>query len=111
MGREAPLLGEAIADLEAEGEPIAGEQAARVPRRLHEAIARLRIGKGGAVYAACLARIGGAEIGDTLEHFAVEICVVGEDRPEIGRAHVRTPVTNAHIVSSHLLEKKKNTSE
>src|SRR3546814_15535267 len=92
MGREAPLIGEAIADLEAEGEPIAGEQAARVPRRLHEAIARLRLGKGGAVYAACLARIGGAEIGETLGHFAVEIVVVGEDRParrdiaEIGSA-------------------------
>src|SRR3546814_8080531 len=27
---------------------------------------------------------------------------------EIGRAHVRTPDTNAHIVCSHLLVKKKN---
>src|SRR3546814_2093505 len=28
---------------------------------------------------------------------------------QIGRAHVRTPVTNAHIVCRLLLEKKKNT--
>src|SRR3546814_7831230 len=27
--------------------------------------------------------------------------------PEIGRAHVRTPVTNAHLVCRLLLEKKK----
>src|SRR3546814_6489312 len=27
--------------------------------------------------------------------------------PEIGRAHVRTPVTNAHIVCRLMLEKKK----
>src|SRR3546814_8174499 len=26
---------------------------------------------------------------------------------QIGRAHVRTPVTNAHLVCRHLLEKKK----
>src|SRR3546814_3505401 len=30
-------------------------------------------------------------------------------RKKIGRAHVRTPVTNAHIVCSHLLEKTHNT--
>src|SRR3546814_6133582 len=29
-------------------------------------------------------------------------------RLEIGRAHVRTPVTNAHLVCRLLLEKKKN---
>src|SRR3546814_10474256 len=29
-------------------------------------------------------------------------------RPEIGRAHVRTPVTNAHLVCRLLLEKKNN---
>src|SRR3546814_2740492 len=29
------------------------------------------------------------------------------DRAEIGRAHVRTPVTNAHLVCRLLLEKKK----
>src|SRR3546814_4599950 len=29
---------------------------------------------------------------------------------EIGRAHVRTPVTNAHLVCRLLLEKKKNTN-
>src|SRR3546814_9505527 len=29
---------------------------------------------------------------------------------EIGRAHVRTPVTNAHIVCSPLIEKKNKTS-
>src|SRR3546814_6926927 len=29
---------------------------------------------------------------------------------EIGRAHVRTPVTNAHLVCRLLLEKKKRTS-
>src|SRR3546814_5919515 len=29
--------------------------------------------------------------------------------PEIGRAHVRTPVTNAHLVCRLLLEKKKRT--
>src|SRR3546814_6744447 len=35
---------------------------------------------------------------------------VGDER-EIGRAHVRTPVTNAHLVCRLLLEKKtKNTS-
>src|SRR3546814_1422250 len=27
---------------------------------------------------------------------------------EIGRAHVRTPVTNAHLVCRRMLEKKKN---
>src|SRR3546814_8752693 len=27
---------------------------------------------------------------------------------QIGRAHVRTPITNAHLVCSILLEKKKN---
>src|SRR3546814_8481034 len=32
-----------------------------------------------------------------------EVC-----RPEIGRAHVRTPVTNAHIVCRILLDKKTN---
>src|SRR3546814_12213050 len=31
-----------------------------------------------------------------------------EDVPEIGRAHVWTPVTNAHLVCRLLLEKKKN---
>src|SRR3546814_2284840 len=30
------------------------------------------------------------------------------DAPEIGRAHVRTPVTNAHLVCRLLLEKKKS---
>src|SRR3546814_9575213 len=30
------------------------------------------------------------------------------DLHEIGRAHVRTPVTNAHLVCRLLLEKKKN---
>src|SRR3546814_4520466 len=30
-------------------------------------------------------------------------------RPEIGRAHVCTPVTNSHLVCRLLLEKKKNT--
>src|SRR3546814_4677516 len=29
---------------------------------------------------------------------------------QIGRAHVRTPVTNAHLVCRLLLEKKKNTN-
>src|SRR3546814_10236140 len=43
------------------------------------------------------------------------ICVFGcgggrdkKKRPEIGRAHVCTPVTNAHLVCRILLEKKKN---
>src|SRR3546814_5107307 len=31
----------------------------------------------------------------------------GEDRAEIGRAHVCTPVTNAHVVCRLLLETKK----
>src|SRR3546814_1411516 len=31
----------------------------------------------------------------------------GEDRHQIGRAHVLTPVTNAHLVCRLLLEKKK----
>src|SRR3546814_10068607 len=30
-----------------------------------------------------------------------------EERSQIGRAHVRTPVTNAHLVSRILLDKKK----
>src|SRR3546814_9570586 len=35
--------------------------------------------------------------------------LLGERRgPEIGRAHVRTPVTNAHLVCRLLLEKKKS---
>src|SRR3546814_9326922 len=29
--------------------------------------------------------------------------------PKIGRAHVCTPVTNAHLVCRHMLEKKNNT--
>src|SRR3546814_2456667 len=32
-----------------------------------------------------------------------------EQSDEIGRAHVRTPVTNAHLVCRLLLEKKNNT--
>src|SRR3546814_1417270 len=36
-----------------------------------------------------------------------------EDDPavQIGRAHVRTPVTNAHLVCRLLLEKKKNINQ
>src|SRR3546814_1346545 len=34
--------------------------------------------------------------------------LVSKERVEIGRAHVRTPVTNAHLVCSLLLEKQKN---
>src|SRR3546814_9308039 len=34
----------------------------------------------------------------------------GHDRPEIGRAHVLTPVTNAHLVCRLLLEKKNTTT-
>src|SRR3546814_9057566 len=34
----------------------------------------------------------------------------GGNRDEIGRAHVGTPVTNAHIVCRLLLEKKKNST-
>src|SRR3546814_2936034 len=37
---------------------------------------------------------------------AFECRVVRSDGDEIGRAHVLTPVTNAHIVCSLLLEKK-----
>src|SRR3546814_1300740 len=33
----------------------------------------------------------------------------GAGLEQIGRAHVRTPVTNAHLVCRLLLEKKKNT--
>src|SRR3546814_1994930 len=40
--------------------------------------------------------------GDTIELAA---------RHQIGRAHVRTPVTNAHLVCRLLLEKKKNTTQ
>src|SRR3546814_10489003 len=32
-------------------------------------------------------------------------------QPEIGRAHVRTPVTNAHLVCRLLLEKKKTANK
>src|SRR3546814_1433458 len=35
--------------------------------------------------------------------------LVEQARAQIGRAHVRTPVTNAHLVCRLLLEKKKTT--
>src|SRR3546814_10633372 len=40
---------------------------------------------------------------------APEIGMHRDQRLQIGRAHVLTPVTNAHLVCRHLLEKKKQT--
>src|SRR3546814_5476135 len=44
-----------------------------------------------------------------VEEFATALRAVGEQK--IGRAHVCTPVTNAHLVCPPLLEKKKNITE
>src|SRR3546814_2241730 len=47
-------------------------------------------------------------LGDVVEEFLRNVLA----RPqEIGRAHVGTPVTNAHIVCRLLLEKKKSKSQ
>ena len=80
VDREAALIGEAVADLEAERQAVGGEQAARMPRSLDQPVAGLGIGDGRAVQAR-RARIGEAEIGDALPDLAVEKGVIGEDRP------------------------------
>src|SRR3546814_8339344 len=43
-------------------------------------------------------------------HVEPRAVIEGADHVEIGRAHVCTPVTNAHLVCRLLLEKKKKTS-
>src|SRR3546814_5128424 len=48
--------------------------------------------------------------GDAAQARAAAITRERELRLEIGRAHVRTPVTNAHLVCRLLLEKKKTTT-
>src|SRR3546814_1625364 len=54
-------------------------------------------------------RIGGEPVGEAVPIVGIgaEIGVGDANRPhEIGRAHVLTPVTNAHLVCRLLLEKK-----
>src|SRR3546814_4370114 len=46
------------------------------------------------------------ELGRHRARFAVDAHRAGQRLHEIGRAHVRTPVTNAHLVCRLLLEKK-----
>src|SRR3546814_10395360 len=55
---------------------------------------------------------GGAPRGVMQHHGAILCNIEGADKLlEIGRAHVRTPVTNAHIVCRLLLEKKKKNTK
>src|SRR3546814_9809174 len=65
-------------------------------------------GAGKALVASGAVRVDGAvEMRKTCKIRAGQRVEVGEVRIEIGRAHVWTPVTNAHLVCRLLLEKKK----
>src|SRR3546814_4969036 len=55
---------------------------------------------------ACSLAMGNGDDGGA-KHFAARACGGRERQVEIGRAHVRTPVTNAQLVCRLLLEKKK----
>src|SRR3546814_3275767 len=56
-----------------------------------------------------LGRIG-REIARKAAVFDMEIAYHGRSKQEIGRAHVCTPVTNAHLVCRLLLEKQNTTN-
>src|SRR3546814_9089314 len=84
------------------------------------ALGRHPLLEGGLVVLLVGARVEAGEIVDDLLHAAsVRIVDVGAQdvvveevavaEHEIGRAHVRTPVTNAHLGCRLLLEKKKTT--
>src|SRR3546814_808954 len=50
-----------------------------------------------------------ANAGAVLDALALDLGFTGGTYGEIGRAHVRTPVTNAHLVCRLLFDKKKHT--
>src|SRR3546814_8361238 len=50
-------------------------------------------------------------VNDLIEALDDPILVLAGNHVEIGRAHVRTPVTNAHLVCRLLLEKKNTYTE
>src|SRR3546814_1646377 len=72
-------------------------ESARQQDLVLECLQELAFGDGGHVQA-----VGDAVVLDVVEQSRLEDGVV-----EIGRAHVWTPVTNAHLVCRLLLEKKK----
>ena len=103
-GRETALIGQDIADLQPERQRVGGEQAARMFRGLDQAVARLRVGQGGAVGAGTAAGVGEAIVRHALPHRSVEVGVIGEDRP-VGRdraGQAEREAVDARLAVEHL---------
>src|SRR3546814_15192437 len=89
----------AIRTLSAAGVPTAVMAAPMIPALNDSEMERILAAAAGA---------GATSAGYVLLRLPLEIKDLFQEWLEIGRAHVRTPVTNAHLVCRLLLEKKKN---